>query len=47
MEKIKSVTLFDDQSSLKYNQNSMGTILTIPFAKRNDINTIVVIELKE
>jgi len=46
-DKINSVTLFDDQSRLKYDQNTMGTIITVPFEKRNDIDTIVVIALKE
>jgi alpha-L-fucosidase len=46
-QKIESVMLFDDQSNLKYNQNNMGTIITVPFVKRNDIDTIVVINLKE
>jgi alpha-L-fucosidase len=46
-KKINSVSLFDDQSRLKYNQNTMGTIITVPFDKRKDIDTIVVVELKE
>jgi alpha-L-fucosidase len=45
-DKIASVTLFDDQSKLKFSQNESGTIVTVPFDKRNDLDTIVVIALK-
>ncbi|MBR9999298.1 MAG: alpha-L-fucosidase [Cyclobacteriaceae bacterium] len=45
-DKIASATLFDDQSKIKYTQNEMGTIITVPFDRRNDIDTIVVIALK-
>jgi len=44
--KIKSVTLFDDKSALKYSQNDFGTLIRIPYSKRKPIDTIVVIELK-
>jgi len=44
--KISSVTLFDDPAALKYIQNSAGTIITVPFDKRNDIDTVVKINLK-
>jgi alpha-L-fucosidase len=44
--KISSVTLFDDPSALKYIQNSAGTIISVPFNKRNDIDTVVKIYLK-
>lgn len=44
--KIASVTLFDDQSKLKFSQNDTGTLVKVPFDKRNDIDTIVVIGLK-
>jgi alpha-L-fucosidase len=45
-DKIASVTLFEDQSKLKFSQNESGTIVTVPFDKRNDIDTVVVIALK-
>ncbi|KPK86194.1 MAG: alpha-L-fucosidase [Bacteroides sp. SM23_62_1] len=45
-EKIFSVKLFDDQSALKYTQNNMGTIIRVPYGKRNNIDTIIEIELK-
>jgi alpha-L-fucosidase len=44
--KIASVTLFDDQSKLKFSQNDSGTLVTVPFDKRKEIDTIVVIVLK-
>jgi alpha-L-fucosidase len=44
--KIKSVTLFDDKSALKYSQNEFGTLIRIPYSKRKPVDTIVVIELK-
>jgi alpha-L-fucosidase len=44
--KISSVTLFDDPAALKYIQNGAGTIITVPFDKRNDIDTVVKINLK-
>jgi alpha-L-fucosidase len=44
--KIKSITLFDDESALQYIQNSAGTIITVPFNKRNDLDTVVKINLK-
>jgi alpha-L-fucosidase len=45
-EKISSVTLFDDQSVLKYIRNETGTIIIIPIGKRNNIDTVVKINLK-
>jgi alpha-L-fucosidase len=45
-EKISRVTLFDDQSVLKYIQNPTGTIIIVPFNKRNDLDTVVKISLK-
>lgn len=44
--KISSVTLFDEPSAIKYIQNSAGTIMTVPFDKRNDIDTVIKINLK-
>jgi alpha-L-fucosidase len=46
IEKISGVTLFDDQSTLKYIQNPAGMIIIVPFDKRNNIDTIVKISLK-
>jgi alpha-L-fucosidase len=45
-EKIASVMLFDDKSELKYIQNQAGTIITVPFSKRNKLDTILKISLK-
>ncbi len=45
-KKISSVTLFDDHSKLDYSQNKNGTEITIPFNKRDNIYTIVVVALK-
>jgi alpha-L-fucosidase len=45
-EKISRVTLFDYQSVLKYIQNPTGTIIIVPFDKRNDLDTVVKISLK-
>lgn len=44
--KISGITLFDDKSKLKYIQNQSGTIITIPFDKRNNLDTILKINLK-
>ena len=44
--KIKSVTLFDDKSALKFSQNEFGTLIRIPYSKRKPVDTILVIELK-
>jgi alpha-L-fucosidase len=45
-EKISRITLFDDQSVLKYIQNPTGTVIIVPFNKRNDLDTVVKINLK-
>jgi alpha-L-fucosidase len=45
-EKITGAVLFDDKSELKYLQNQAGTIITVPYNKRNKIDTIVKISLK-
>jgi alpha-L-fucosidase len=45
-EKISGVILFDDQSTLKYIQNPAGTIIVVPFDKRNNLDTVVKISLK-
>jgi alpha-L-fucosidase len=45
-EKINSVKLFDDQSVLKYTQNNLGTIISVPFNKRKEIDTIIEVKLK-
>ncbi len=46
IEKIKSVVLFDDRSKLKYEQTDMGTLIRIPYEKRNDVDTIVELTLR-
>ena len=46
IDKVSSVTLFDDKSALKYSQDKNGMIISLPFDKRKDIDTIVVVELK-
>jgi alpha-L-fucosidase len=45
-EKIAGITLFDDNSKLKYIQNQEGTIIGVPFSKRIDPDTILRIKLK-
>lgn len=45
-EKIMSVTLFDDGSRLKFNQDRMGTLINVPFEVRKEIDTIVVVKVK-
>ncbi len=45
-DKISSVTLFDDKSALKYSQDKNGTEINLPFNKRDDIDTIIVVALK-
>ncbi len=44
--KIKDITLFDDNSKLKYIQNEAGTVITVPFNKRNNLDTVLKISLK-
>jgi len=44
-EKITSVTLFDDGSRLKFNQDKFGTIINVPFEVRKEIDTIVVVKI--
>ena len=45
-EQISSVTLFDDGSRLKFNQDKMGTIINVPFEVRKEVDTIVVVKLR-
>jgi alpha-L-fucosidase len=45
-EKIVSVTLFDDGSKLKYTQDKFGTLISVPYDIRKEIDTIVVVNLK-
>lgn len=45
-DKIASVTLFADNSTLKYTQNSYGTVISLPRDKRQDIDTIIKVTLK-
>jgi len=44
--KIAGITLFDDNSKLKYVQNQEGTIIDVPFNKRVNPDTILKIKLK-
>ena len=44
--KLKGITLFDDNSKLKYIQNETGTVITVPFNKRIYPDTILKISLK-
>jgi alpha-L-fucosidase len=46
LDKIASVTLFDDKSTLKYSQDKNGMIISLPAEKRKDIDTIIVVDLK-
>ena len=45
-DKIAALTLFDDHSPVSYVQNKNGTEITLPFDKRKDIDTIIVMTLK-
>jgi alpha-L-fucosidase len=45
-KKLASVVLFDNKSKLKYSQNEYGTMITVPFNKRDEIDTIVELTLK-
>ncbi len=45
-EKLSSAVVFDDGSKLKFSQNDLGTLITVPFSKRNDIDTVVELTLK-
>ena len=45
-KKIKSVKLFKDKSPLKFKETEFGVAITIPFDKRDEIDTIVELELK-
>ncbi len=43
--KIKSATYFDDHSKVKYSESPYGTLLTVPLEKRQDVDTILVLEI--
>lgn len=45
-EKLRSAVFFDDKSKLKYTQNEYGTLITVPFDKRNEIDTILELTLR-
>lgn len=45
-DKIASVKLFDDRTALKYSQDKNGTEIILPYDKRNDIDTVIVVALK-
>ncbi len=44
-EKIKSVTYFDDGSKVIFKQSEFGLMLELPYEKRKEIDTVVVLEL--
>lgn len=44
-KKIKSITFFDDGSKVKYKKSDKGVVLEIPSDKRNEIDTILKIEI--
>jgi alpha-L-fucosidase len=44
-QKIKSITFFDDGSKVKYKKSDKGLMLQIPSDKRNEIDTILKIEI--
>ncbi len=44
-QKIKSITFFDDGSKVKYKKSGKGVVLQIPSDKRNEIDTILKIEI--
>jgi alpha-L-fucosidase len=45
-DKIESVSLFDDNSKLKFKQDKFGTVINVPFEVRKEIDTIVVVKIK-
>ncbi len=45
-DKIESVSLFDDGSRLKFQQDKFGTIINVPFEVRKEIDTIVVVKIR-
>lgn len=44
-KKFKSVTFFDDGSKVKFEKTNFGTLIHIPYEKRNDVDTIIKIEV--
>jgi alpha-L-fucosidase len=43
--KIKAITFFDDDSKVNYKITDFGTLLHIPYDKRNDTDTILKVEI--
>ena len=44
-QKIKSATFFDDGSKVKFKTTDFGTLLQIPYGKRQKIDTIIKLEI--
>lgn len=44
-QKIKSAAFFDDGSKVKFKTTEFGTLLQIPYEKRNKIDTIIKLEI--
>lgn len=44
-KKIKSMTYFDDNTNVKFNTTDFGTLVNLPFSKRQQIDTIIKIEI--
>ncbi len=44
-QKIKSITFFDDGTKAKYKNTEFGTLIHLPYDKRQDVDTILKVEL--
>ena len=44
-KKIQSATYFKDGSKLKFKQTDFGLMLEIPYEKREEIDTVIVLQL--
>ncbi|MDW7693708.1 alpha-L-fucosidase [Flammeovirgaceae bacterium SG7u.111] len=45
-KKVKSVKLYDGKEGLKFKQTEFGLSVSLPYAKRNEIDTILEVEFK-
>jgi alpha-L-fucosidase len=45
-KKIKTARLFNDQSPVKFQENEYGITLKIPSSKKDDVDTVIELELK-
>lgn len=44
-QKIKSITFFDDDTKVKYKNTEFGTLIHLPYDKRQEVDTILKVEL--